>query len=165
MTIKFAGKLNAFSRGPRGFFVKLEIGADDDWEDLAKSPLGMTFGVVMVPIDPETGRVPEASPGADSPPRSPDAGQQPGEAGKPRVPWSQMPRSQRAGIRCSDLKFQLWLSKRFPNAEGDAAEVLRAACGVKSRADLNESPEAGDRFDRLDAQFMQDTGQLAEARG
>lgn len=178
MPIKFAAKKIGWSQSDKGFVIRLLVAPDDDWMEAANSPLGSPFGVVMVPIDPETGISKEPSPGADSPPRSPDAGQQRGEAGKPgaeidglnaagrrKLNWSQMPRAQRAGIRCGDVKFQLWLSAKFPKATGTPAEILRAACGVHSRADLNESPEAAERFDRLDTQFMQDTGQLAEVRG
>lgn len=160
MPIQLDAKLNAFRRSSRGFFVTLEIGPDCDWSELAAAPLGQAFGVAMVPYDAETG---QASPGSGASAVT-STGQQRGQPGKPRQPWNELPRSQRAGIRCGDLTFQLWLSKRFPNAEGDAATVLRAACGVKSRTDLNESPEAAERFDRLDAQFMIDTGQMAEVR-
>lgn len=86
------------------------------------------------------------------------------KADKPKQHWSQMLRSQRAGIRCSDLKFQLWMSKRYPRADCDTAELVRRFCNVKSRADLNEDRDAAERFDKLDAQFLMDTGQLAEVR-
>lgn len=112
----------------------------------------------------------KASPG-ELPSQAPEqsTGQQRGEAGKPQSDkpkqhWSSMLRSKRAGIRCSDLKFQLWMSKRYPRADCDTAELVRRFCNVKSRDDLNEDRDAAERFDKLDAQFMMDTGQLAEVR-
>jgi hypothetical protein len=168
MPIKFAGKLNAFSRGPRGFFVKLEIGADDDWQELAAADLGATFGVVMVPIDRETGVRTDTSPGADTPPRSPDAGQQRGESGKPRkhvLPFHELSRAQQAGILSSDASFGLWLSNTYPNTDAeDTAEAVRRLCGVHSRAELSEDRVAGKKWDQLVTNFYQATGRMAEAR-
>lgn len=86
------------------------------------------------------------------------------EPDKPKKHWNEMLYSQRAGIRCGDTKFKLWLSTRYPNATCDAAELVRKICGVNSRADLNENHEAAEKFDKLDTQYLMDTGQLAEAR-
>lgn len=107
----------------------------------------------------------KASPGADiGPGDSHNTGQQSGEVGKSRTPWTKMLRSARAAIRCDDPKFQLWLSNRYPKATCDTAELVRQFCGVKSRADLNENREAAEKFDRLDTQFLMDTNQMAEVR-
>jgi hypothetical protein len=170
MPIKFAGKLNAFSRGPRGFFVKLEIGGDDDWQELAAAPLGTTFGVAMVAIDAETGVSKDASPGADTPPRSPDAGKlsvEAGKADKPRRPFHEMSRAQQAGILCGDQTFKLWLSTAYPNTANmvDCADAVRLLCGVHSRAELSEDRVAGKKWDRIVTHFHETTGRLAEVRG
>jgi hypothetical protein len=162
MPIQIDAKLNAFRRSSKGFYITLEISPDCDWEDLAKAPLGQAFGVAMVAYDAETGK---ASPGADTPPRSPDAGQQRDEAGKSRQPFHKMSRAQQAGILCNDATFQLWLSNAFGSHDGaDCAGAVRRLCGVQSRADLSEDRVAGKKWDQLVTSFYQATGRMAEAR-
>jgi hypothetical protein len=162
MPIQIDAKLNAFRRSASGFFVTLEVAPDSDWEELARAPLGQAFGVAMIAYDAETGK---ASPGADTPPLSPDAGERRIESGKIRKPFHEMSRAQQAGILCSDQTFQLWFS-RFHHKPGiDCAEAVRAYCGVTSRADLSEDRVAGKKWDALVTRFYQDTGRLAEVRG
>jgi hypothetical protein len=165
MPIQIDAKLNAFRRSASGFFVTLEVAPDSDWEELARAPLGQAFGVAMIAYDAETGK---ASPGADTPPLSPDAGKQRGESGRPRRPFHEMSRAQQAGILCADMTFQLWLSNQVKDdvAEpADAAQFVRQLCGVHSRADLSEDRVAGKKWDALVTRFYQDTGRLAEVRG
>jgi hypothetical protein len=173
MPIKFAGKLNSFSRGPRGFFVKLEIGADDDWQELAAAPLGTTFGVAMVPIDPETGVSIEASPGGlpSQAPAKQDTGQQRGEAGKPRRHFDELPMSQQAALLCNDERFIRWVQDEtgWKAAPGQSwrdavADYVRYTCTVTSRADIAADQRSGQAFARMLATFRQDTGQMAEQR-
>jgi hypothetical protein len=94
---------------------------------------------------------------------------------RPRVPWTKMPRAQRAGILCNDTRFQVWATDRAQveiNPEkwpGDpkesAAMYIRWRCGVKSRAELDNTDEIALRFDLMDSLYRQETGQLAEVRG
>lgn len=157
----------AYSQTKHGLKITFEVDQNDMPAEIAGSALGTTYMIAAVETDKESGE-PKTSPGAAD--GSSVAGTLVNNAvssGKPpKLPWSQMLRSKRAGIRCSDPKFQLWLSTAYPFAirHGDAAEAVRSLCSVASRADLNENHEAAARFDKLDAQFMHDTGMMAEAR-
>jgi hypothetical protein len=59
-----------------------------------------------------------------------------------------------AGMLCTDPEFWAFLTKQFTltaacgNAE-EAAEIIREACGVQSRADLDNDPDAAAEFHRL----------------
>lgn len=170
MPIKFAAKKIGWSQNDKGYVLRLLVSPDDDWEKVSLAPLGTPFGVVMVTIDQETGLNNEASPGADSPPRTPDAGKlsvESGKADKPRKPFHEMSRAQQAGVLCNDLAFQLWLSNRVRddiNETADAAQFVRQLCGVTSRSELSEDRAAGKKWDQLVTDFQQATGRMAQAR-
>lgn len=97
-----------------------------------------------------------------------------GKADKPKVPWIKMPRAQRAGILCNDPRFQTWATDRMElemkpdawpdNAVACAASYIRWRCGVKSRAELDNTDEIATRFDLMESIFRQDNGLMAEAR-
>lgn len=62
------------------------------------------------------------------------------------------------GMRCAEPAFQQWLAQRFPaqwqRARGStsteiAACVVRAVCGVESRAAIDNDARAGSAFDTL----------------
>jgi hypothetical protein len=75
---------------------------------------------------------------------------------KPKRSWAQMPPSQQAGVLCLDEQFQRFLkgwsrgvdiftingTEDPIDGSADAAEVVRLACGVSSRADLDKNGEA-----------------------
>lgn len=61
-------------------------------------------------------------------------------------------------MRCQEAPFQRWLQERFTREWGDApgfspatwaASVIRAVCGIESRAELDSNPEAANRLHRL----------------
>lgn len=161
MPIKFAAKKVGWSQSDKGFVLRLLVAPDDDWTEAANAPLGSPFGVVMVPIDPETGVRTDTSPG-----NTPDTGQQRDEPRKSRQPFHQMSRAQQAGILCNDDRFCLWLSVNHPLPDvKEAAEAVRQICRVSSRSELDEWPVAGARWDHLVTNFYQATGRLAEMRG
>ena len=76
-------------------------------------------------------------------------------------PAPKQPGGERAkwcGMRCQEPEFQRWIQERYlkeweaaPGATPAtwAASVIRAVCSVDSRADLDNKPEAAERFDRL----------------
>lgn len=63
-----------------------------------------------------------------------------------RDKWRSLGPTTQAGIRCADPVFWAWLEEEgYPrgnrvvcNSHDDAAELVRAHCGVASRADLNK---------------------------
>jgi hypothetical protein len=96
------------------------------------------------------------------------------KAEEPRKSWTQMARSQRAGILCGDNRFQVWATERaqleinpekWPSdPKESAAMYIRWRCGVKSRAELDNSDKIATAFDLMDSLYRVETGQLAEAR-
>lgn len=67
-----------------------------------------------------------------------------------RRPFCELKFSQQAGIKSSDLKFQLWLSNLPVGKESeDAASAIRAFCGVETRANIIPGTRAGDRWIEL----------------
>lgn len=173
MPIKFAAKKIGWSQNDKGYVLRLLVAPDDDWEQVSLAPLGTPFGVVMVSIDAESGLNNEASPGSASKESvaGPLAGQQRGEAGKPRRPFHEMSRAQQAGILCQDPTFGLWLSTEHYGRDAvsltatNTAELVRHICGVHSRAELSEDRVAGKKWDQLVTNFYAATGRLAEQRG
>lgn len=71
---------------------------------------------------------------------------------KDRKPFSSLPLSQQAAIRCQDADFQIYLQR--PNADETADEV-RLICDVDSRSKLVLNSDAGARWLRLEAQYQQ----------
>ena len=75
--------------------------------------------------------------------------------------FSELPRSQQAGIRCDDPEFARWAIRNW-GMEGDsAADVVRWRCQIASRAELDTNNRAARIWDEIDAQFLQDTGRMA----
>lgn len=75
------------------------------------------------------------------------------------------PISQRAGMLCGDERFQRWVGRSAIEAVafgGNAADWLRARCGVESRAELDGNPEAAERFRQLETEYLEATGQFPE---
>ena len=84
------------------------------------------------------------------------------EAPKEHRPFSDLPYSQQAALRCQEPAFQsflqhesgaggvVWLDN--PNEDRFAATV-RQHCGVKSRADITKGTEAGNLWECLEADF------------
>lgn len=78
-------------------------------------------------------------------------------------------RAREAGIACGDPQFARWLWDRTYcdgtiSCSADAATRLRKHLGVASRADLDHNEPAGQRWDALYAQYLEETGRMAERR-
>jgi len=98
----------------------------------------------------------------------------PDPAEKPRQSWSEMPRSKQAAIRCNEPAFQKWIKtqlswgKAVTTQDGDitqhptTADLVRHLCQVASRSELDQNHPGAGHWDDLDAQYMVDTGQIAE---
>ncbi len=97
---------------------------------------------------------------------------------KPKRHFDDTPRAEQAGMKCKDKTFVDWLwtrgrvlvGKRDSEKNGETAQCwavreVRARCGVASRRQLDDDSAAAGRWDVLLAEYYQDTGQTAEARG
>ena len=85
---------------------------------------------------------------------------------KPRRKFSDLPRSQQAGMLCKDQDF--WAFAAVKSEEG-AKEFIYSRCHIDSRAQLDEldTPQRRfikDNFDSMVYQFQQATGRTAELR-
>lgn len=89
-----------------------------------------------------------------------------GNSAKERRPWHTLPPQQRAGMLCSDVGFQKWVSEKagWQCDEQDARDWLCMRLGIQSRAELATDPEAAALFDEIDRQFMRDSGRAVEVR-
>lgn len=67
-----------------------------------------------------------------------------------RRPFSSLPLSQQAAIRCGDVMFQEFLNL---DTSADAADYVRNYCGVSSRSDIKAGP-AGDRWKGLESRYQ-----------
>lgn len=87
------------------------------------------------------------------------------EAPKERRPFSELPYSQQAAMRCQEPDFEhfLWdrtglgqgavlLIEGAPDADPIAAHV-RHLCGVKSRSEIIKGTPAGDKWEALEAEY------------
>ncbi len=67
-------------------------------------------------------------------------------------PWSDLSRTQQAGITCNEKGFWTFLRETYPefyqiSNAADAATAVRAICCVISRSEFNEDPDAARRWD------------------
>jgi hypothetical protein len=92
-------------------------------------------------------------------------------ADKPGKPKRAMSRAQVAGMLCHDPRFREWVEQKAgwrgnePMKEPTAAQWVRQQCGCEmSRAEIDTDPEIALEWDSLHAQYLYDTGQMAEMR-
>lgn len=85
--------------------------------------------------------------------------------------FGDMPRSQQAGMLCSDPTFQNWLlglSLFTKSTEIErvarTANILRGRLGIKSRCELDSDDEGAEKWDSMVVEYRQATGQMAEPR-
>lgn len=74
-------------------------------------------------------------------------------------PFRELKLAAQAGIRCEDVKFQLFLIRTIIEPYPDkndwtAADEVRKRCGVTSRAEFDTAPLAGERWRRLEDQYQ-----------
>lgn len=77
---------------------------------------------------------------------------------KPRRKFDTMPRSQQAGIRCSEMAFWRFLNENYGqevNSAESAAALVRQICHVASRAELDRGLIGeSTAWDHLEARFV-----------
>lgn len=168
----FEARKWAWRQTKEGIIVSFLIQPHDQPAALALAPLGTIYGIGYREM-PEGYSGEKLNSGLERPDNvsAPDSSvvENPAESGhrrggssdKPRRHFSELPRSQQAALACEDKRFQDWLICR--DAE-HAAQMVRGLCGVVSRADLDKHPEPSRVWDRLYAQYLAGTSQMAEER-
>jgi hypothetical protein len=69
----------------------------------------------------------------------------------PHKPFSSLPLSQQAAIRCGDVLFQEYLKLE---TEDEAADYVRHHCGVKSRSDIKADGPSAQRWKQIEAMYQ-----------
>lgn len=94
------------------------------------------------------------------------------EPAKERRKWDELSIAQRAGIKCSEKRFQVFVGEQMAKtrsagfrqdlvAEDDAAWFVRTYCGVNSRANIEKDAEATRKFHDLMISYDNWAGVLA----
>lgn len=87
---------------------------------------------------------------------------------KARRSFRDLPRSQQAGIACSDPRFRAWTKAQgafdHDPSEEEAARWVRSLCGIGSRVELNSDDQAAARWDQTFMDYLSDTHQIPEMR-
>jgi hypothetical protein len=117
---------------------------------------GQIFAAALVEIDPETEQpMGEAAvPGGTEP--SPAPVEAPtGPPGEPHRAFDELPAATQAALLCRNPEFQEYVAEvSFQSKdEESAAEYIREACQVQTRAALDRDAEARDRFLEVRAAF------------
>ena len=130
--ISVEAKKHAYRQTQDGVVVSFVVQPNDIDPALAAAPLGTRYTLALVEMNDEGEPVSRAVPTTE------------------RRSWGQLTNAQQAGIRCNDPRFVAWVAEQ---SKQDPAEFVRAFCGVRSRADINEGA-AADRWRELDARFL-----------
>lgn len=86
------------------------------------------------------------------------------EAPKERRPFSELPYSQQAAMRCNEPHFWNFLAagaemywrdmiERYGNEASAATTIIRRECGVQSRSEIIKGTPAGDKWEALEAEY------------
>lgn len=136
----------------------------NDMESLlpfVSAPAGQRFQCALAAIGDDEEAVDLTAPG-QAPPELRKVLSDALEDAKPRRKFSEMLRSEQAGMLCKDAVFQRWLGV---NNQYDARDVVVQRCGVLSRSDIDTDAHATAIWQQELARFDQDTGRTAEIRG
>jgi hypothetical protein len=74
---------------------------------------------------------------------------------KPHRKWKDISPAEQAGIRCADLEFQKWARRHFDPSDMPTDQLVREICGVTSRSELNDNPNAADLWKRMDKVYLE----------
>lgn len=146
MTAHFEAKKHAYRQTQEGVVVSFVVHPNDVSSELATAPLGTRYMMAFAEI------------GDDGKPIQKKAAEKPKEE---KRSWSSMSYAQRSGILRNDRQFMNWLQVDNPD---DAADIIRRKCGVESCSMIDGIPLAKQKFDAMETQFRQATGQFAEVR-
>lgn len=165
-------KLHGFRRTADGVVVSFVLHPHEVPPVLALDPLGTRYMLALCaigddeqPVSPagtvnhqQKGTATGKSPGKDTPPPV-------GEPHKDRRAWDELRPSQQAGILCSDVGFQKFVSEETGWAcdEADAAAWLRAELDITSRKELDLRPDLAPKLNEIRAEFLEWAGRVPMA--
>lgn len=172
-SIQFEAKKHAYRQTQDGVVVSFVVHPNDLNAGFAVAPLGTRYLLVVVQLGddeepiPPGASIPEsaalASADADGAPRTNQPSAAPGGT-KPQRTLAQY-----VGMRCNDKRFQKWVADQECTEaeqvdEEFAATWVRERCRVDTRTEIKPGTEAAKEWNKIEASFLADSGQMAEAR-
>lgn len=157
----FECKVSGRRESANGIFLTLQVQPDDYSADLAMLRVGSALMVGWSEVVDSTVHPigPIGSPSQKA--AQADLNKAHGamvETLKPRTPFHELKLSQQCGIRCGDAQFAMFLVDEYPIASSgssDPATVVRALCGVTSRADLDGSRRGREQWEKIESRYQQ----------
>ncbi len=147
----------ALRQSKDGYVVSFVVHPDDVPDDLSKSKIGTRYMVAFAEIGDDDKPAPVAQRLEPSAHNGLAAGSNPAGRTKERKPFTSLPLSQQAALRCQDKRFQEWLISTTPGLTGcdiqGAADIVRGKCGIHSRSQLDTDNRAAERWKSLDESF------------
>lgn len=154
-----------------GLVVSFAIHPNDMPDDLATAALGTRYMLALAKIGDDEKPVAGSQPTKSDKPG--DLGQAP-PAVKGKRSFADMAASQRSAILCGDPIFQEWISIRHQQPwditvdeeyrKKDAANLLRKACGIHSRRELDTDDQALEKYKALETSYLVSVGRIAGPR-
>lgn len=144
----FECKVSGRRESASGIFITLQLQPDDHTPELAMLRVGSALMIGWSEVVDTTVHNIEATPE-----RSKAAVLE----HKPRRPFNELKLSARAGIRCGDEQFSLFLMDVFPETAAkytDPADVVRQLCGVTSRAELDTNFNAATEWRHIEDKYQ-----------
>lgn len=147
----------ALRQSKEGYVVSFVVHPDDVPDDLSKSKIGTRYMVAFAEIGDDDKPAPVAQMEEHRPSKPVVEGSSPSGRAKERKPFSSLPLSQQAALRCQDKRFQEWLVSITPglskcDTQG-AATIVRDRCRVMSRSELDANPKAAERWKLMEESF------------
>lgn len=160
----FEAKLHAYRRTQDGAVISFVVHPDEiqSVSDLSMAPFGtrLMIGWAQIGDDEKEVETPATTPGGYT-----IAAQERPEdcvvtvAPRERKPFSSLPLSQQAALRCSDERFQDYMQHYFWNTLTDnneeyTTQLVRDYCRVGSRSELNTDQDAAAQWRKLEANYQ-----------
>lgn len=164
MSGHFEAKKHAYRQTQDGIVISFTCHPNDVSAEMALAALGTRYMVAFSEIgDDEKPLGAEVARKSDEETHGVDnvAGERPAGQAKDRRPFSSLPLSQQAAIRCQDVEFRFWLRDNWqigdgyiePNSER-AADFVRTFCNVDTRAKLDTETGPAERWKYLELQWQ-----------
>lgn len=135
-------KKHAYRQTQDGIVISFVVHPNDVSPKLAAAPLGTRYMCALVEVNEDGTPVAKEEQASREKPA------------KDRKRWNELPLSQQAAMRCNEPAFDRFLRQRFKvDPDMGAAEIVRQACGIHSRKELDEREAPAERWRQLDADY------------